>query len=310
MKLTHIRNFLAVAECGSVQAAARELGITQPAVTRSIRDMEQELGAPLFERSVSGMKVTPVGQAVRRRASGVQAEIGRIHDEVAQLTGRGSGTVSVGLSFVAHAGLLPKVIGPFRRTAPNVRLEIKESLYDAMKSDLDSGVIDFYVGPMRPGEPHEGKLWIEPLFENRRQIYCRRNHALANAKSLADLNGASWVTASATRNSQRELSALFSHYGLPPPHVAVNAQTMLSMMFIAGSSDLLTALPQQLQKMLSLNSNLVRIPVSEKLLPATICIVRRAETPLTPAAEMLSDLFRRTAIAHAATLPDTKSLTR
>ena len=310
MKLSHIRNFLAVAECGGVQAAARQLGVTQPAVTRSIRDLEHELGAPLFERSGNGMKVTPIGQAVLRRASGVWAEIGRIHDEVAQLSARGSGTVSVGLSFVAHAGLLPKVIGAFRRTASNVRLEIKESLFDAMMSDLDNGVIDFYVGPMLPGGPHEGRLLIEPLFENRRQIYCRRHHALAKARSLADLSGASWVTASATRNSERELAALFNHYGLPPPHVAVNVQTMLSMMFVAESSDLLTALPQQIQEFLGWDSNLVQIDVSEKLLSASICMVRRAATPLTPAAEMLSDLFRRAAIAHAATLPDTSSLTR
>ena len=310
MKLSHIRNFVAVAECGGVQAAGRRLGFTQPAITRSIREFEQELGAPLFERSGSGMALTAIGQAVLRRAGGVQAELNRIQDEVAQLMGRGSGTVSVGLSFVAHAGLLPKVISAFRRTASSVRLEIKESLFAAVEADLQNGVIDFYVGPILPGKSYDGKLTIEPLFENRRQIFCRRGHPLSNAKSLEELSGCSWVTASSTRNSQDELAALFSHYGLSPPHVAVNVQTMLSMMSIAGSSDLLTALPQQLQELLGLSSNLVRIPVREQLLPATICIVRRASVPLTPAAEMLSDLFRRAAITHAATLPDTEALTR
>ena len=224
--------------------------------------------------------------------------------------GRDSGTVSVGLSFVAHAGLLPRVIKAFRRTASNVRLEIKESLFAAVEPDLQNGVIDFYVGPVPAGENHDAKLAVEPLFENRRQIFCRRGHPLATAASLADLNGASWVTASATANSRDELAALFSHYGLPPPHVAMNAQTMLSMMMIAGSSDLLTALPQQLKELLVFNSRLVRIPVSERLLSATICIVKRASTPLTPAAEMLSDLFRRAAIAHSTSLPDSEPLTR
>ena len=309
MKLSQIRNLVTISECGSIQAAARRLGVTQPAITRSIRDLERELGAPLFERSGSGMRLTAIGEVVQRRAGGVQAELGRIRDEVAQLTGRGSGMVSVGLSFVAHAGLLPKVISAFRRSAPDVRLEIKESLFSGMKSELDTGVIDFYVGPMPPGEHSDGKLAVEPLFENRRQIFCRRDHPLANAKSLADLDGASWVTASATRNSQDELAALFQHYDLPPPHIAVNAQTMMSMMSIAASSDLLTALPRQIQELLGLNSSLVRIPVREQLLSATISIVRRASTPLTPAAEMLSDLFRRAAIAHAASLR-TRALTR
>lgn len=179
-----------------------------------------------------------------------------------------------------------------------------------MESDLQNGVVDFYVGPVLPGQSYEGKLTIEPLFENRRQIFCRRGHRLSKARSLAALSGASWVTASSPRNSQDELAALFSHYGLPPPHVAVNVQTMLSMMSIAGSSDLLTALPQQLQELLGLNSDLVRIPVQEPLLSATICIVKRVSTPLTPAAENLSDLFRRAAITHAASLPDTEALAR
>ena len=310
MKLSHIRNFIAVAQCGSVQAAGRKLGVTQPAITRSIRDLEQELGAPLFERSGSGMALTSIGQAVLRRAGGVQAELNRIQDEVAQLMGRDSGRVSVGLSFVAHAGLLPRVIRGFRRTASNVRLEIKEGLFATVEPDLRNGVMDFYVGPMPPGENYDAKLAIEPLFENRRQIFCRRGHPLAKAATLAELKGASWVTASATANSLDGLAALFSHYGLPPPHVAVNAQTMLSMMIIAGSSDLLTALPQQLKDLLIVNSRLVRVPVSERLLSATICIVRRASPPLTPAAEMLSDLFRRAAIAHATSLPDGQPLTR
>jgi DNA-binding transcriptional LysR family regulator len=137
MKLSHIRNFIAVAECGGAQAAARQLGITQPSITRSIHDLEQELGASLFERSGSGMALTPVGQAVLRRAEGVQAELARIQDEVAQLAGRVSGTVSIGLSFVAHAGLLPKVIGGFRRKAPEVRLEIKTDGESRLVVDLD-----------------------------------------------------------------------------------------------------------------------------------------------------------------------------
>ena len=310
MKLSHIRNFMAVAECGSAQAASRQIGITQPAITRSIRDLEQELGAPLFERSGSGMALTLIGEAVLRRAGGVQAELNRIQDEVAQLTGRSSGTVSVCLSFVAHAGLLPKVIHAFRRTASNIRLEIRESLFAAAESDLQNGAIDFYVGPISPGQSYEGKLTIEPLFENRRQIFCRRGHPMSKARSLTELSGASWVTASSTRNSQDELAAQFSHYGLAPPHVAVNAQTIISMMLIAGSSDLLTALPQQLQEMLGINSNLVRVPVAEPLVSARICIVRRSSTPLTPAAEMLSDLFKRAAITHAESLPDTEPLTR
>ncbi len=310
MKLSQIRSFVAVAERGSVQGAARQMGITQPAVTRSIRDLEHELGAALFERSGTGMTLTAIGEAVLRRAGGIEAEIGRIHDEVAQLTGRHAGTVTAALSFVAHAGLLPKVVARFRRATPDVRLDIREALFTGIEADLGNGAIDFYVGPMPPHEAFPGRLAIEPLFENRRHIFCRRHHPLANATSLADLAGASWVTVPALPAPHDELAIQFARHGLSPPHVAVRAQTMLSMMFLAGSSDLLAALPQQFGQLIGVRNSLVRVPVGETLSSSTICIVKRAGIPLTPAAERLSDLFRRAAIAHAASLPDTVVLAR
>lgn len=310
MKLNQLRNFVAVAERGSVQGAARQLSVTQPAVTRSIRELENELGAPLFERTAIGMVLTEIGQIVLRRAGGVQAEIGRIRDEVAQRTGRSSGSIALGLSFVAHVGLLPKVIGAFRRREPGVQLEIKESLFAGLEAEIYNGAVDFYVGPVPRGDVAHGRLSIEPLFENHRQIFCRRGHPLANAGSLAELAGASWVTMSGPLGPQNDLARQFAHFGLAAPHVAVRAQTMLSMMFIAGSSDLLTALPQQLHKLISVRSSLVRIKIFEQLVSSTICIVKRASVPLTPAAETLSDLFRRAAIAHAPSLTDPEALTR
>ena len=310
MKFSQIRSFVAVAERGSVQGAARQMGITQPAVTRSIRDLEHELGAPLFERSGTGMSLTDIGHAVLRRAAGIHADIGRLQAEVVQLSGRQAGTVIVGLSFVAHAGLLPRVIEKFRQQAADVQLEIRESLFTAIEPQLSTGTIDFYVGPVPPGDSFQGRIATEPLFENRRQIFCRRNHPLANATSLAELTGASWVTVPALPFPHDELAIQFGRHGLPPPHVAVRAQTMLSMMFLAGSSDLLAALPLQFQQLLGVRNSLVRIPVTEQLSTSTICIARRASVPLTPAAELLSDLFRRAAIAHAASLPDTVALAR
>ncbi|WCM25012.1 LysR substrate-binding domain-containing protein [Sphingomonas sp. QA11] len=310
VRLSQIRNFVAVAERGSVQGAARQMGITQPAVTRSVRELEQELGATLFERTGSGMVLTKIGQTVLRRASGIKSEVERIGEEVAQLTGRRVGTVTVGLSFVAHAGLLPKVIDAFRRREPDVHVTIKESLFQNIEAEISNGTVDFYVGPIPPAYALHSKMLIEPLFENRRQIFCRRGHRLAGAKSLSELTEARWVSMSVAQNPMDDLAAQFSLHGLPAPQAVVRAETMLSMIFIAGSSDLLTALPQQLDRLIGIRSSLVRIPVAEQLASSRICIVKRASIPLAPAAEILSDLFRRAAIAHAATLPGTEALTR
>ena len=82
MKIHHLRDVLAVAEHGSLRAAARHLGVAQPALTRSIRELERELGAILFERSVSGVVVTAVGERFIRRANAAHSELLRARDEV------------------------------------------------------------------------------------------------------------------------------------------------------------------------------------------------------------------------------------
>ena len=87
MKLSHIRDLVAVAEFGGLRRAARHLGIAQPALSRSIRDLESDLGVTLFERGPTGMTLTPAGEACARRGAAVQTELTRARDELRQLRG-------------------------------------------------------------------------------------------------------------------------------------------------------------------------------------------------------------------------------
>src|ERR1700760_1481398 len=106
MKLTQLTYAAAVAERGSLRAAARHLRIAQPAFSRSIAELERELGAPLFERRARGMVPTPLGQAFVRRATGILNDVRRAQDEFEQLRGNAVGSITVGLSIAAHLQLL------------------------------------------------------------------------------------------------------------------------------------------------------------------------------------------------------------
>ena len=183
MTLNQIRNVVAIAERGSLRSAARLLGVTQPSITRSIRELEHELGVTLFERKATGMTLTVMGKALVRRGTSIQNEIRRVHSEIEQLKGNRVGSVSIGLSTASHIALLPRVIGPFEKRYPRVKLRISEGLFPTMERDLIDGVMDFYVGPLAGvGQPPE--LIIEQLFTNRRLVFARRGHPLAGAKSL------------------------------------------------------------------------------------------------------------------------------
>ena len=98
MKLHHLRNVVAIVERGSLRAAAKHLGLAQPAMSRSVRELESELGVVLFERNKFGMTLTTVGEIFVRRAKAMQAEMQRTMDEIEQYKGKGHGDITVAFS--------------------------------------------------------------------------------------------------------------------------------------------------------------------------------------------------------------------
>src|SRR3546814_469327 len=184
MKLSNIRDILAVAEAGSLRAASRKLGITQPTMTRSIRDTENELGHVLFKRNANGVVPTEMGRIFVRRAIAIQAELRKIHEELTQAKGEFTGQVSVAMSGVASIAIIPAVLRKFETKFPRALLKLTETLFHGAEADILAGEVDFFVGPFQ-AESTTRSLRVETLFENRRSVIAREGHPLANATSLS-----------------------------------------------------------------------------------------------------------------------------
>jgi DNA-binding transcriptional LysR family regulator len=244
MKLSQFRDVVAIAERGSLRAAARHLRVAQPALTRSIRELERELGSLLFERQARGMLLTPVGKAFVERAKAVLSEVRRARDEAEQLHGGTRGSVVAGFSTAAHLVLLPAALRSFRVRYPDVRLHVIEGVYPTLEAGLRDGSIDLYVGP-RPKRALPADLIEERLFDNLRMILGRKDHPLSGARSLKDLSDAEWATTSITLRAEEELGELFETYGLPAPRLALQAQSALSLMISLAHSDLLAMVSVQ-----------------------------------------------------------------
>jgi LysR family transcriptional regulator, regulator of abg operon len=292
MKLHHFRNVVAIAEQGSLRAAARYLQLAQPALTRSLGELERELGAPLFERQARGMSLTLIGQAFVRRANSVLNEVRKAREEVDQLQHGVGGTVVAGLSMAAHIALLPKSLRPFRARYPSVHLHIIEGFYPTLEADLRSGAVDFYIGP-ESGAPMPPELVQEKLFENTRTILCRRGHPRLEAGSLRELADAEWMTTSITTRAEEEMRELFETFGLPTPRLVLKGQSALTLIVTLRHSDLLAMVPRQWIEFAPQPNSLATIQVREVLPAPTIVLVRRAGVPLTPAAQFLVDLLKK-----------------
>ncbi|ASD81418.1 LysR family transcriptional regulator [Burkholderia gladioli] len=293
MKLNTLRDFIAVAERGGLRAAARFLGQPQPAISRSIRDLEKELGVALFERHVKGVRLTTAGSAFLRRANVVRNELQRARDEIEQMRGETHGRVTLCMSTAAHLGLLPGVLRPFRSRYPDINLEIIDGVYPVVEASLMDGTVDCYIGPAPVTVP--GELQIEKLFDNNRVIIARRGHPLAKARSLCELVEAEWITTSITHRAEEELGPLFEKHGLPAPRLAMRAQSALTFMTALANSNLLMMLPVQWIKYPPLSELFEEIRVAEPLHAPPVCIVQRTGLPLTPATEYFCTLIRRIA---------------
>ena len=113
MLLRRIRAFLAIAENGSIRGAARRIGVSQPALTKTLKELENSLSAPLVVRSAQGVTLTKYGEALLVRARLADAELRRASDEIGQMLGAKGGQIAVGLSPVASLLLAPDALKRF-----------------------------------------------------------------------------------------------------------------------------------------------------------------------------------------------------
>lgn len=283
---------MAIVEHGSLRSAARRLDSPQPALTRSIRTLEKELGVDLFARQTTGMSLTAEGRRFHLRASAIVNEARRAKEELQQVKGDYEGTVSVALSVMPHVGMLPAALPVFRRTYPKVRLRISENLLPAVESSLRDGSVDFYLGAA-PYQPPTAGLTMQHLCENTRVVVGRKGHPLQACKSLKELSESEWATTAIDYNAEEDLGRLFSSFKLAPPRVMYQARSAMSVMVALEQTDLLAMLPVQWLANPMTRDLLHAFKLKEKIPAPSIVLVRRVDLPLTPPAEFFCDVLIR-----------------
>lgn len=292
LKLDQLQHLVAIVEHGSLRSAARRLGLPQPALTRSVRALERDLGCELFTRAAQGMTLTARGRQFHERASAIVHELRRAREELAHGLGDERGEVIVALSIMPHVGMLPRALPAFRRRYPQVRLQLIEGLFPDVEERLRTGQIDFYLGAAPRETPAPG-LKLERLFGNVRTVVGRQGHPLARVRSLKALAGADWATTAIDHNAEQDLAQLFASHGLAPPRVMVQARTAMSLIAALVSTDLLAMVPAQWESFAATQTALQPIRLRERLPAPDMVLIGRTGLPPTPAAEHLCDLLLR-----------------
>ena len=192
MYLTHLAAFHAVAGAGSMTGAAERLQVSQPAVSKQVKELEHALGVLLFDRVGRGLRLTQAGELLAgyaRRLFALEAEAERA---VAELRAVGSGRLVIGASLTVGSYLLPGVLAAFRRRYPGVRLHVEIANTERVHRMLLDFALD--VG-LTEGFVEEEGLHAEVFATDELLVIAAPGHPLLRKRRVTarDLDGAAFV---------------------------------------------------------------------------------------------------------------------
>ena len=293
MQFGQVRDFLAILEAGSIRSASRRLAVSQPALTKSLRQLELDLGVKLFQRTPTGIIPTRFGKTFSIRARTVLAELRRAEEELGKLAGDHRGSVALGVGTVVTVLIVPRAIKQFREQFPDAKVRIMEGLPHTLLPLVREETLDLVVGA-RPSGALDTVFRFRPLFRSPRAIVARKGHPQADAKSMADLAGADWLG-----------MPPFGHWSemqapLTPP-ILQNARQLIecdsynSAVALLASTDMIAILSRRLLSEPYAREHLQEIKVRERLPSFSVGLFTRADTPLTPAASAMVKALLATA---------------
>lgn len=219
MEFRAVDYFLAVAEEGTLRAAAQRLGVTQPALTKAIRRLEDETGVTLFDRRARGVSLTVYGEALARHCRHLRATLRDADEELAALRLGIAGHVRLGAGPSWHRAVLPEAIAVFRAERPDVRLHITGGLDEGLKAQLRAGGLDVVLAAIPDAPPQEPDLDRRALIGDDYRVIAARSHPLhARGRiALADLLEFPWILPGAGTCMVERLHLLFRAKALPAP---------------------------------------------------------------------------------------------
>jgi DNA-binding transcriptional LysR family regulator len=294
-----VRSAAVILECarrGSLGAAANALNMTQPAVTRMLKRLEESYGVALFDRTTRGVVPTVFGEALLPYAKLIVSEIGNADDVMRQMRGASRGVVRIGGVGSVVGGYIMAAVTMMRTDHPEVQFQIVEDLEDRVLEALKSGGIDIAISP-EPYVDDEITLATPEAMHDLVAVFCRAGHpVLQNAGiTLADAARQDWVLPPYSTPTVREWQRRFhgaSIEPLPPKVVSRSVQVVKSAVMTDG---LLCWMPLPLMRADIERGEIARVPVPELEWRRTFRIYRRKKGLLTPSAAILIDCLRRTA---------------
>src|SRR5262249_24364364 len=255
LRFHDLQVFFSVVQCGSMAKAAKELGVTQPAVSEVVAGLEHTFGVQLFDRSPQGVEPTIYGRALLKRGGAAHDELEQCIRDMEFLADPTKGEVRIGCPDSLAGGLLAPFVQKFCGRYPGIAIAIESVPWPTLElPELHGRKLDVVVGRLsRPqaDDPFGDDLDIEILFEDHAVIAAAPNSRWARRRkiSVADLRGASWVGTTREPLTRTVLDHAYQTAGLPPSAMRVMTFSVQLRAHLLASGDFLAAMPRSMLKL-------------------------------------------------------------
>lgn len=245
LAIRDIQYFLAVAKAGQLSSAAEAQGVTQPALTKAVRRVEQEFGLQIFERSVRGMTLTSAGLRLAEQMRRLQAHYADTVLLADAMRAQQAGLLRIGVTDTTAGNRIAAVLGPLLMQRPGLRVRMRVDRSDALAVQVLEGELDLALVPAYEGQPLEAeptKIDNDPMLP---LVRAKHPLALRSRLSLKDVAGFGWMTGPAHSAAYRALEEIFARHGLPPPTIVMEVPFASEMnLSVLATTDLVTLVPR------------------------------------------------------------------
>ncbi|MBD9481369.1 LysR family transcriptional regulator [Pseudomonas sp. PDM14] len=294
MDLRQLRYFLALTEHRSFVRAADAMGITQPAFSRSIQGLENELGCQLVDRGSKDLRPTPEGQVVLQHALTLVRGASNLTNEINQMTKLDAGEVRFGAGPALAARLVPDALLRFMAAHPRVRASLEVNNWENLSRSLSRDEIEFFVADIRQFEA-DPSFQTRPLTPRAGLFFCRAGHPLLAKESLSTNDLFDYPLA-ATRIPVGARKVLANLSGKANLELHVECEQLPLLEQIVRRSDAVgigtcEALREGLASGELVQLHLRNLPLNMESLNARCGIITRTGYRLSPAARTMIDLL-------------------
>lgn len=278
MELRDIEYFAALAEHRHFGRAAAALGISQPALSKSLQRLEEALEVKLVQRTARGMTLTAEGSALRLRVHELQLSLRSVSREIKDIGEGRVGKLRIGAGAAISEDFLTAAFARLRRGAPRTELSVIVSDNDMMVPALSKGELDLVVNYNVNSNPAIGADGIryEHLYDDEYVVCAADRHRLARHKqiSLSDLVDEQWALSEPNLLAQQKLREAFRDAGLPPPRAGLECRSTTLRLRSVATSDLLDFTSRSVARRFS-SAEIAILPVKALAWRRSVGLLRR-----------------------------------